>query len=240
VRKSSGRKNDDWFARGEALEARGDFAAAEAVYRSAAADGRCSDGTADFLLGRMLHERLGRAAEAEVALRRAIESGRVDAGADLGILMQTQGRIQEAEAAYRMTVDAGWPPGWGFLANVLSKQPGREDEAEAACWNAIENGSFDAWISLGDTLAQVPGREVDAENAFYHAINAGKTAGWTGVGLLLARQPGREADAEQAIRQPGGSGPRRHQACRRRLRRGGRARGVLSPSGCRRRPVRMV
>lgn len=192
--------DDDWFATGQAREARGDFAAAEGIYRAAASDGRCPDGLAWHLLGRVLDDHLGREDAAETAFRRALEHGRIDAGADLGILLQRQGRLAEAEVAYRAAVDAGWEPGWAFLANVLSEQAGREDEAEHVCWTAIESGSLEAWDSLGVVLGRVPGREVDAENAFGHGIAAGSSYAWAALGLLLQRRPGREADAEQALR----------------------------------------
>jgi TPR repeat protein len=200
MRRRARRNDEDWFEAGQAAERRGESAAAEAIYRAAVANGSAPDGTAHFMLGRVLHDRLDRGAEAEPLLRRAIELGRFDAGADLGIVMQRQERLADAEAAYRATIDAGWSPGWAFLANVLSKQTGREDEAEKACWIAIENGALDAWMSLGDALGGVAGREADAENAFRNAINAGITTGWSGLGDLLSRQPGRETDAEQALR----------------------------------------
>src|SRR6185312_3015937 len=89
----------------------------------------------------------GRAAEAEAALRRALELAPDDgdALATWGWALSVQGRHAEAEAPYReaLALDGGRPALWGNLGATLAEL-GREREAEACYRRALQLDPADA------------------------------------------------------------------------------------------------
>jgi len=142
---------------------------------------------------------------AERASRIAIEGGEMSAYSTLGSILSDQPeREEEAEDAYRASINAGYEsPAYHNLANLLAEQSGREKEAEAAYHAAIAIGDgFSAYVNLGNLLAKQAGREKEAEDAYRSAIDlrSFRFFAYYNLGILLARLPNRKRDAEKAFR----------------------------------------
>jgi tetratricopeptide (TPR) repeat protein len=154
-------------------------------------------------LGGTLADLPGREAEAEAALRKAIESGAVLANITLGnLLARQQGRESEAAQAFRDAIEVSleeeriyWP-----LGQLLAKQPARVDEAEAALRRAMTAEFAFPAADLGDLLANQPGREAEAEAAYRIAIANGLDYARVGLGEMLMGDPSRLAEAESLFR----------------------------------------
>src|ERR1700742_1061275 len=133
----------------------------------------------------------GREAEAEAAYR---ASGTPDALRWLAWLLETHGRIEEAEAVYREAIDAGADGAWGGLGN-LYRDTGRLDKAERAyrC-----DGGAPAAHDLA-MLLHSQGRVEEAECHYRRALDAGEDVAGN-FGLLLAGLDGRAGDAEPLLR----------------------------------------
>lgn len=157
----------------------------------------------------LLHVKLGRYEEAEVAYRRAIELDEKDAAPwnNLGnVLSDYLGSYVESEAAYRRAIelDEKYANPWDGLGTLLQYKLGRYEEAEAAYRRSIELDETDAWNwnDLGNLLKDNLYRYEEAETAYRRAIDLDEKYAypWNGLGNLLADQLGRYEEAEAAYR----------------------------------------
>ena len=134
---------------------------------------------------------------------------------NLGVLLDDQGRPDEAEQAYRQALDADpkKAEAWSNLG-VLLNQQGRPDEAEQAYRQALDADPKDAstWYNLG-VLLDDQGRLEEAEQAYRQALDADpkKAEAWSNLGVLLNQQ-GRLDEAEQAYRQALDADPKKAEA----------------------------
>jgi tetratricopeptide (TPR) repeat protein len=123
------------------------------------------------------------------------------AWSNLGVLLESQNRIQEAEKAYRKIIDIipNHVNTWYKLGLLLKIQK-RYNEAENAFNKVIEiqPDDDDAWISLGLLLADQK-RLNKAENAYRKAIEIkpNNVYAWNFLGFLLFNQK-RFNEAENA------------------------------------------
>ena len=158
----------------------------------------------------LLHNKLGRYAEAEAAYRQVIALDEKDAAPwnNLGNILQDHlGRYAEAEAAYHQAIalDEKNAFPWNGLATLLQNHLGRYEEAEAAYRQVIaldEKYAF-PWNGLGNLLQTHLGRYAEAEAAYRQAIALDEKNAfpWNGLGSLLQDHLGRYAEAEAAYRQ---------------------------------------
>ncbi len=142
---------------------------------------RRGGGRTDLEAAISLAERGGSEAEVEAALRRALSADdrRVApvAGLYLAALLGDQGRLSEAEDAYRQVEASGdidWTPHAAYgLARLFVGQRGRHEEAENAFWRAIDSGHPEvapqAAFDLATLLLEPSGRLEDAA-AFLGAV----------------------------------------------------------------------
>ena len=161
------------------------------------------------LWGSDLHLGFNRAAEAEVAYRKAIELDPAFAYSwnGLGNLLTTHlARYEEAETAYRKAIEldpAGAYP-WNGLGNLLQDHLTRYEEAETAYRKAIELDPASAvpWNGLGNLLQYHLARYEEAETAYRKAIELDPAGAypWYGLGNLLKTHLGRYEEAEVAYR----------------------------------------
>ena len=131
---------------------------------------------------------------AERLLRRAAETGRLDAANNLGLLLQQSGRLPEAERWYQAAAEAGHQDAANNLG-VLLQQSGRLPEAERWYQAAAEAGHQDAANNLG-VLLQQSGRLPEAERWYQAAAEAGHQDAANNLGVLL-QQSGRLPEAER-------------------------------------------
>lgn len=137
---------------------------------------------------------------AETACRTAISVGHVSAHTLLGLVLQAQGRVQEAVDAYEQVITAGHLDALNNLGNLLVTLPGHFDDAITAWTLAAERGVDLAWVNMGKQWAKMPDREVDAVGAFKRGIRAGYTDAWFDLGYLLSNIPHKRRQAEKAYR----------------------------------------
>ena len=135
------------FAEAQALEARGDIAAAEAAYRRllAVMPGQ------PVLLARLalVRKAVGAFGEAESLLRRAIlaEPGEAPLHNNLGNVLRAQGRLADAEASYRKAL--ALKPDYGEAAYNMGaalEDAGRNEDALAAYGQASKLGFSHATV----------------------------------------------------------------------------------------------
>lgn len=163
---------DELFRQGNAAQAAGDYATAEAIWRQVLQQDPDND-SAYNNLGAVLDSQ-GRHTEAEAIFREALRLNPNFAVAyyNLGNVLDSQGRYEEAEAAYReaLRLDPNFVFAYSNLGNVLYDQ-GRLAEAEAAYRNAIRLNPNDvvAYNNLGITLADQD-RLAEAEIALREAL----------------------------------------------------------------------
>ena len=143
----------------------------------------------------------GREGDAEAALRAVsgAESSRIAAVANmnLGVLLQGQERLQEAEEALRRSADLDWAPGANNLG-VLLWHTERLEEAETELRRAIaidDLGGFNA--NLGAVL-DLRGKPKEAEAVLRHAMDMGDPEGTGNLGRLLKKQ-GRTDEARPVL-----------------------------------------
>ena len=153
--------------------------------------------------------RLGDAAAAEAAYRRAIEAkpDGAESHYNLGNLLKAQDRSQEAATAYQRAIalKPDYAEAWSNLGNLLQAH-GRLQEAEAAYRRGIElkPGFADPYSNLGNLL-QAQQRPDEAEAAYRRAIalRPDYPEALSNLGVLLkAQQRPQEAEAvyRRAIR----------------------------------------
>ena len=157
----------------------------------------------------LLHVKLGRYEEAEVAYRRAIELDEKDAAPwnNLGnVLSDYLGSYVESEAAYRRAIelDEKYAVPWMNLGILLHYKLGRYEAAEAAYRQAIELDEKDSkpWINLGDLLHYKLSHYEEAEAAYCRAIELDDKNAYPFANLarLLVRL-GRLTEAESLYRE---------------------------------------
>ncbi len=190
------------FARALALHNRGEFAAAEPLYREIVA---AAPADADALgqLGVLLAES-GRAGEGEDFIRRALAARPGDAGAwnNLGTILSRLGRAEEAWRAYGEALRLE-PENPRTLSNAggALKSLGRLDRAAAHYQRAlaIEPGSAEILSNYGNVLLDL-GRAAEAISAQRKALehNPDYPQAWNNLGVALKRG-GRYQDALRAL-----------------------------------------
>ena len=163
---------DELFRQGNAAQATGDYAGAEAIWRLVLQ--RDPDNAVAYNnLGNALVDQ-GRYAEAEAAFQEAI---RIDSDFalpyyNLGRVLNNRERYAEAEVAYReaIRIDSDFVLAYNNLGNTLLNQ-GRYEAAEAAHREAIrlDPDNALAYNNLGNTLLN-QGRYEAAEAAYREAI----------------------------------------------------------------------
>jgi tetratricopeptide (TPR) repeat protein len=145
--------------------------------------------------------RAGDMPAAEAAARAARDAGSAEATPALAVALDHQGRVTEAEAAYREAIAAGDDSSLVQLADMLLFEDSRREEAEELARRGVERGAVTAQFVLGKILARWPGREAEAEAALRAEANPTvRPMALFQLGQLLIGMPGREADAEQALR----------------------------------------
>jgi tetratricopeptide (TPR) repeat protein len=157
--------------------------------------------------GRSLMFSYGRYAEAEAALRCAIDvnPNHHRAWFNLGYVLQVySGRPAEAEAAYRRAVelDPTHAASWNNLGNILRDQD-RRPEAEVAYRRSVDNAPAEHlyWRNLARFLDKDGGRHSEAEAAYRKSIALKPDAPsvWYDLAGVL-RIVRRFQDAEDALR----------------------------------------
>ena len=134
------------------LFAAGDYIRAEALARRVLAR-TPDDADALHVLGLSAY-RAGAADRAVPLLQRA--APRADILSNLGVMLRAQGRLAEAEQAYRAAValDPGLVPALGNLGTVLLDQR-RPEEAETVLVRALELAPDEAWLLRGLALSKL-------------------------------------------------------------------------------------
>ena len=150
------------------------------------------------------------------AWRKATNSGRADAAPRaalaLGVLLEDQGDVTGAEAAYQQAIDSGHAdaaPRAALALGMLLERQGDVTGAEAAYQQAIDSGHADAAPRAALALGMLLERQGDvtgAEAAYQQAIDSGHAdaapRAALALGMLLERQgdvTGAEAAYQQAI-----------------------------------------
>jgi Flp pilus assembly protein TadD len=135
------------------------------------------DAMAKSYLGYVLHMRLARYTEAEMAYRAAlqIDPKLMWAWNNLGnVLSDNFGKFIEAEQAYRtaLEIDPKHANVWANLGRVLAWNLGEYAAAEQAYRTALElePNNADGWNGLGNLLADYLGRTDEAERAYSSAL----------------------------------------------------------------------
>ncbi len=185
-----------------AARARGDYAAALAVYDSILS---IHPGRLDALAGRGACLRaLGRAREALVALLEALSAAPDDADTrlELALALRESGRRAEARTLYGLLLrDADAPArAWHGLA-LLCQAEGQDDAAETCLRRAVAlaPNDFGARLDLADHLAR-RGNPAEAADLFHGvlAIRPGTAAAHAGLGQALIGL-GRLEEAEDQL-----------------------------------------
>jgi TPR repeat protein len=140
---------------------------------------------------------------AERAIRRAAAAGITDAMSNLGVLLQDQGKHDEAEQWYRKAGDAENTNAM-YNLGVLLGDHGKQDEAEQWYRKAAEAGNTGAMSNLG-ALIGGRGEEAEAEHWFRKAAEAGNTDAMSNLGALLGGR-GEVDEAEQWFRKAAEAG----------------------------------
>jgi tetratricopeptide (TPR) repeat protein len=118
---------------------------------------------------------------------------------DLGVLLEDQGDIAGAEAAYRRADELGDAAGAFNLALLLLTERGDLPGAEAAYRRADERGDAEAALEIAHLLKE-RGDLSGAEGAYQRAAQRGDVGAAVHVGVLLMKR-GDLAGAETALRQ---------------------------------------
>jgi tetratricopeptide (TPR) repeat protein len=150
-----------------------------------------------FNLGTSLLEK-GSLAEAEPALRRAMDLGNADAASNYGALLRRQNRMEEAKDALK----TGMSLGSGIAALNLGRtfvQEGHLDEAGVAYLASIKLGVDIAAIELGSVYYRQD-RLLEAEDAYRRGVEFGLGEAAYNLGVLLAKS-NRVDEAKAAYRQ---------------------------------------
>jgi peptidoglycan hydrolase-like protein with peptidoglycan-binding domain len=116
---------------------------------------------------------------------------------DLGLWLEAQGSLAEAQAAYGRADDRGHAGAAANLGRLLEEQ-GALSEAEAAYRRADERGDGTGAFSLG-VLLEERGAVDEAEAAYRRAADRGHDAAATNLGVLL-EEHGELDEAEAAYR----------------------------------------
>jgi TPR repeat protein len=179
---------------GGQLEAAGEQAAAERLYRRAVSAG---NNDAMLMLG-MFHQERENDVRAERWYREAACSGLANGMVMLGTFLRDQGSLGEAESWYRKAAEAGQSQAAELLGEVLER---RGDAGEAERWYraAVDGGRASAVIRVGSLLER---REepAEAQSWYQRAADAGDATGWTCLGMMCADR-GRHGEAEAWFRQ---------------------------------------
>ncbi len=143
---------------------------------------------------------LGDAVTAAATLQRSLQ-GKPDASvySDLGVVLRTQGRYAEAEAAYRraLQLDPALVPALGNLGNVLLDQH-KPDEAEIVLTRALQHAPDQPWLLRNLALSLMARGAFDsAETSLRRAlaITPDDAEAHETLGALLG-QSGRPIEAE--------------------------------------------
>jgi len=120
----------------------------------------------------------GKSATAETAWRQAADEA-PGAANNLGVLLEEQGDLEGAKAAWQRAIDSGHPeaaPGAAYNLGVLLEEQGDLEGAKAAWQRAIDSGHADqaprAARNLG-VLLQKQGDLAGAKAAYQRAIDSG-------------------------------------------------------------------
>jgi peptidoglycan hydrolase-like protein with peptidoglycan-binding domain len=116
---------------------------------------------------------------------------------DLGVLLEEQGNVAEAQAAYGRADERGHGPAASNLGRLLEEQ-GALAEAEAAYRRADQRGDAIGAFNLG-VLLEDRGEIDEAVAAYQRASGRGHNAAASNLGVLLEEQ-GALAEAEAAFR----------------------------------------
>ena len=116
---------------------------------------------------------------------------------NLGLLLQEQGNLPGAQAAYRRADEHGHGPAASNLGALLEEQ-GASTEAEAAYRRADQRGEATGAFNLG-VLLQERGVLDEAEAAYRRAEKRGHGAAASNLGVVLEER-GAPAEAEEAYR----------------------------------------
>jgi peptidoglycan hydrolase-like protein with peptidoglycan-binding domain/TPR repeat protein len=126
------------------------------------------------------------------------EPGADAAGAfDVGLWLEAQGSVAEAQAAYRRADERGHGAAASNLGRLLEEQ-GALAEAEAAYRRADERGDSAGAFNLG-VLLEERGAVDEAEAVYRRATDRGNDAAATNLGVLL-EEHGELGEAEAAYR----------------------------------------
>ncbi len=120
-----------------------------------------------------------------------------DATFSLGVLLEEQGNVEGAEAAYRRADTLGHPAAASNLG-VLLEQRGDRKGARAAYRRADERGEANGAFNLG-VLLEAQGDPAGAEAAYRRADQRGHAAAASNLGVLLEGR-GDQDGAEAAYR----------------------------------------
>ncbi|MFI2360810.1 tetratricopeptide repeat protein, partial [Streptomyces anulatus] len=120
---------------------------------------------------------------AESVYRRAADAGHTNAMNNLGLLLATEGRTDEAEVIYCRAADAGQIDAMNNLGALLVGA-GRMDEAEVIYCRAADAGHTVAMNNLGALLVGA-GRMDEAEVIYCRAADAGQIDAMNNLGALL-------------------------------------------------------
>lgn len=149
---------------------------------------------------------------AESAWRQAVDKGDSSAPFRLGILLEQQGDVKGARAAYQRAIDSGhaeWSPGAAVNLGALLVDQGDVEDAKAAYQRAIDSGHPEAApmavFNLGLQLEE-QGNLKGAKVAYQRAIDSGHAVYAPGaaynLGVLLEKQSdveGAKAAYQRAI-----------------------------------------
>jgi uncharacterized protein len=117
------------------------------------------------------------------------------------LLAGCEGREEDAAAACRAAIAAGFPEANDKLGEILCQLPGHEAEAERALRASIAaygGTDFYPFLLLGQLLETIEGREREAAEAYRRAIAAGYPRASTDLGSCYERI-GDDDNAERAF-----------------------------------------
>ncbi|MDQ6776955.1 MAG: tetratricopeptide repeat protein [Actinomycetota bacterium] len=126
----------------------------------------------------------GDMAAAEAAYREAADAGSLDAGFQLGVILQDRGDYELAANAYEPVAAAGDNEATLNLAMVLAYELGRPDDAIALLGEVTGRGDARGWVELGMLYAH-QGRLAEAEPALREALDHESRA-YLGLGRVLS------------------------------------------------------
>src|SRR6266536_798080 len=141
--------------------------------------------------------------EVQTRYRRAAESGDSVAMAVLGLFLEQENQLLEAERWYRQAAETGAVPAMFLLANRLNAT-NRNDQAEDGYRRAADAGHIDSKVNLGARLHET-GRDNEAQQIWQQAAESGSPEAMKNLGVL-SHKNGNDDEAARWWRQAAGLG----------------------------------